>query len=146
MIRRAGPAASIAAMLATACGGSSPSAPGPSGGPTTTTFSGTARSSGPNSCGGDTLDLNAGDGEASVTLVQSTPSTPLLVQLCSPTATNHVNDCTINRATIQVGQTLRGRVIGGRTQVLALNPADCGNGQPPQFTSIAYTVSVVYPR
>jgi hypothetical protein len=146
MFRRAGGAAAAAAMLATACGGSSPAAPGTSTGPVTTTFNGTARSSGPNSCGGDALTLDAGSGEVSVTLVQASPSTPLLVQMCAPTATNHMNDCSINRTTIQVGQTLRGTVVGGRSQILALNPGDCGNGQPAQFPSIAYTVSVVYPR
>lgn len=150
MVRAAGGAAAIAVLLGLGCGGSGPASntgmPGPSGGPVTATFMGTARSSGPNSCGGDALPIDAGSGEVSVTLVQATPATPLLVQMCAPSATNHERDCSINRSLIAVGETKRGSVTGGRSQVLALNPGDCGNGQPPQFPSIAYTVSVVYPR
>lgn len=142
------PAVIVAAVVlgAAACGGGTPTEPAPEGGTVTATLTGTARASNATSCGGDSLAIDAGSGEVAVTLVQTTPSTPLIVQLCAPTATNHATDCSINRTTIAVGETRTGTVRGGRSQLLALNPADCASGQPPQFPSIAYTVSVRYPR
>ena len=139
-------AALIALALSGCGGGSSPAAPPPAGGTATSTFMGRARTSDMNGCSGDVHRIVAGAGGVSVTLVQANPAGPLVVQLCSPTAVNHDTDCSVNRARIEVGQTLNGTVTGGSAQDLVLNTADCGPTRPATPVEVAYTVSIVFPR
>ena len=139
-------AAALAVLAAAGCGGSSPAAPPPAGGTTTSTFMGRARTSDMNGCSGDVHRISAGAGPVSVTLVQAAPAGPMVVQLCSPTAVNHDTDCSVNRARIEIGQTLNGTVAGGAQQDLVLNTADCGPTRPATPAEVTYTVSVVFPR
>jgi hypothetical protein len=139
-------AALIAVALAGCGGGSSPAGPPPGGGTTTSTFMGRARTTDANGCIGEAHRITAGAGAVSVTLVQSNPAGPMVVQLCSPTAVNHDTDCTVNRSRIDVGQTLNGTVTGGTQQDLVLNTADCGPARPVTPVEVAYTVSVLFPR
>jgi hypothetical protein len=128
-----------------ACGGNgtTPTAPG---GTATSTFTGTTSSNAPGSCTGDSHRINASQGTLTVTLVQTAPSVPLIVQLCAPGAVDHTRDCTINRTRMEVGQSLSGTLRGGSVQELAFNPLSCGGGAPPPPTPINYTASVLYPR
>jgi hypothetical protein len=107
---------------------------------------GRARTTADNGCTGDVHRISAGGGSVSGTLVQATPSGPLVVQLCSPTAVNHDTDCTVNRSRIEVGQTLMGTVTGGAQQDLVLNTAGCGPTRPVTPAEVAYTVSVAVPQ
>jgi hypothetical protein len=126
-------------------GGAAPTSPPPSG-TNTVTVTGTSRSAGPTTCSADNHVLNAGDGPVTVTLVQTTPAVSLIVQVCSPTTTNHQTDCSINRQRIDVGQTLSGTIRGGRVQHLSFNTLNCGPGAlPPEPAPIVYSAAVTHP-
>ena len=123
-------------------GGKSPTDGG--GGIQTRTFSGSTQATGPGSCISDSHDFVAAQGVVSVTLVQSTGSTALSVQVCAGGIDN--NQCTINQTVIAVGQTLTGTRKGISSQNLKLLPLTCSPaGGPVPPGPILYTVTVTYP-
>ena len=139
----------LAAQLALAaalwsCGGAGGSSAGPSGGTETRTFMGTTRALSATSCTGDSHDFVAGEGPVSVTLVQTTGGTALVVQVCAGGIDN--GDCTINQTPIAVNQTVRGTRRGGATQNLKLLPLNCGGGGPIPDGPIVYTATVTFQR
>jgi hypothetical protein len=145
----------LAAALVAACGGSSssPSAGSPSGSPGgggsgLETFKGTTRSSDSGVCSADPSPhtFDTGEGTVGVTLVESTGSLPVNVQLCHPAADNHEVDCTIPPfVRVEVGMTVRATLKGGRSQTLTVYPSGCGVDQAPT-PPISYTVTVTHPR
>jgi hypothetical protein len=107
----------------------------------TETFSGTTRQSGPGSCGGDSHDVTAADGEMSVRLLSTTdPAAALSVQVCAGGIDNR--DCSINQQKIAVGQSLAGPRKGGPSQNLKLLPHNCVFGGPVTAAPVAYSVSL----
>lgn len=137
----------LAALLAAGCGGSSTSPTPPSGStPTTVTLSGTTRQSAQGSCGGDSHDFTAADGDISVRLIEtSDPAGALSLQVCAGGIDNR--DCTINQQKISVGQTLTGARKGIASQNLKLLPHNCVFGGPfDPAVGITYRVSLTHMR
>ena len=136
-----------AAMAIAACGGGGSGPPmGPSG-TQTETFTGTAQIVGAGCSGsGSTHPFNAGEGNLTVTLVQSAGSVSLAVQVCHPTAVNHALECTIPPfARIAVGETVSALLKGGRAQTLVVYPSSCGTPDQAPTPPIPYTVRVTHP-
>jgi hypothetical protein len=145
----------MAAVLLTACGGSSssPSAGPPGGSPTgggsgVETFKGTTRIADNGVCSAERLPhtFDTGEGTVEITLVESSGSVPVNIQLCHPAADNHEVDCTIPPfVRVDVGMTVRATLKGGRVQTLTVYPVGCGSDQTPT-PPISYTVTVAHPR
>jgi hypothetical protein len=105
---------------------------------------GTTRAITSTSCSGDSHDFQAADGPISVTLVQVTGATSLVVQVCAGGIDD--NNCSINQTPIAVGQTKSGTRRGGADQNLKLLPPNCGGGGPPPPGPVGYTATVSYLR
>ena len=105
---------------------------------------GVTRATGPTSCSGDSHDFVASDGVVTVTLVQTTGGTALMVQVCAGGIDD--NNSTVNQTRITVGQVISGQRKGGSVQNLKLLPLNCGGAAPPPATPIDYTVTVNYQR
>jgi hypothetical protein len=130
------------------CGGSgtTPSPANQPPAPATVSFTGTTRQTAQGSCGGDSHDFTAADGNVSVQLVEtSDPAGALSVQVCAGGIDNR--DCTINQQKITVGQTLSGARKGVATQNLKLLPHSCVFGGPfDPAVGITYRASVTHLR
>jgi hypothetical protein len=128
--------------LVAGCGGDSPSSPTAQA--TTDEFIGISRMLN-DGCGTDIHNFSAADGAISVTLVQTTPASSLLVEVCPPSAGNipPAADCTIPRRQINVGQTLDARRKGGAQQAVYFWPLTCGTG-PPSLSSFGFRATVAY--
>src|SRR5262245_30205508 len=140
--------ASLAAAVLGGCGGSStsPSAGSPSGS-SVETFKGTTRITDSGGCSADPSPhtFNTGEGKVYVTLVESSGSVPVNIQLCDPAADNHEVDCTIPPfVRVEVGKTVEATLKGGRSQTLTVYPAGCGFDKLPT-PPISYTVTVTHP-
>ena len=105
---------------------------------------GVTRATGDTSCSTGGHDFLASDGAVTVTLVQTTGGTALMVQVCAGGVDD--NNCTINQTRIAIGQAISGQRKGGPVQNLKLLPLNCGGNAPPPPTPIDYTVTVNYLR
>ncbi len=110
----------------------------------TETYSGQTRGAPTGGCLGDSHNLSVAEGAVAVTLVQSTGSTEMRVQVCAGGIDN--NDCTINQTRIVVGQTLTGARKGAAAQNLKLLSSACVTGSADALSPVDYTVTVTYPR
>jgi hypothetical protein len=141
---------SLLILALPACGGGAGTSPTPTPtGPQTEAFMGSASVSASGGCSSSTMGhpFQSGEGEVVVTLVQSAGDGGVAVQVCHPTATNHAVECTIPPfARIAVGQTARGALKGGRSQVLTVYPSTCGAPGPPAAATVTYSVNVEHPR
>jgi hypothetical protein len=133
-------------MLAvlTGCGdsGSAPS-PTPSGS-RTETFAGTATTGpGGSSCDSSGHPFTSGQGSLAVTLVSSS-ATGVKFQVCPPADPDDAACTAPAFQRLDVGQTFRAMLRGGRDQVLTVYPLDCG-APGGSATTVAYTVAVEHP-
>ena len=137
----------LAAAALAACGNDGRDGFGPSPGLVTRTevFEGTTRALADGTCAGDTHTFEAGAGAVSVTLFQTTPSVPLLVEICSP-GTQTLPRCTLTRRQITVGQTLTATRNPDVQQVLTFAPLTCGGGGVFTPTTVEYTSTVIHQR
>jgi hypothetical protein len=126
-----------------ACGGSS-TAPGPTATVVTESYAGQTRGTPSGGCAGDSHNLSIAEGPVAVTLVQSTGSAEMRVQVCAGGIDN--NNCTINQTRIAVGQTLTGARKGAAAQNLKLLSSACVTGSAEALSPVDYTVNVTYPR
>jgi hypothetical protein len=146
MVKR-GSTALFVLMALGGCGGGSGSTPTGPTGPQTETFSGSAQLSATGGCSNVGHPFNSGEGTVAITLVESSGSVPVAVQVCHPTATAHDSQCTVPPfARVAVGMSVRVPLKGGRAQVLTIYPEACGRTGTPTATSITYTVTVEHPR
>jgi hypothetical protein len=139
-------------LLVAGCGSSSPT-PGPSPTPTpgsggtpvqvTETYSGSTVQTAATSCGGDSHDITATDGDISVRLTAtSDPAGALSIQVCGGGVDD--SNCSIRQQRIAVDQTLVGAKRGASTQNVKLLPYACVFGGTPAGAPVTYTVSVTY--
>jgi hypothetical protein len=136
-------------LVLPACGGGGATTPTPAATatpapqPTSWTFTGETRSSGVGACSGDSHQLEGVRTTVEVTLVSTSPGTPLIVQVCAPSAVDHSRDCSVNRQVLETGRTVTAPVVGGSTQVLVLHQLSCGT-QPvaPTAPAVGYQVAV----
>lgn len=136
----------LAAAAITGCGGAAPTSPAPTG-PMVETFSGMAQIDAAGGCSGSGHAFSTGEGEVSVTLVQTSGNVPVAVQICHPTALNHALECTIPPfAQLVVGASLRATVRGGRSQVLTIFPSGCGQPGNPKAATVSYMGLLEHPQ
>ena len=132
-------------LAASACGGSNKTPAAPSAGVLTTeSYSGTTVQSGVNTCGGDSHNITALEGDISVRLVStSDPNAALSIQVC-PNGLDSGNNCTIAQQRINVGQTLTGARKGVSLQNIKPLPFACVFTSTFSPTPMTYTLSVTY--
>lgn len=137
----------VAAVTLAACGDEGRDGFGPSPGLVTRTevFTGTTRALANGTCTGDTHTFEAGPGSVSVTLFQTTPSEPLLAEICEPGAQKPIG-CAVPRTRINVGQTLTGNRSASAEQILTFLPLTCGGSGAFTPTTVEYTSTVVHQR
>ena len=132
-------------LAAAGCGSSNKPPTTPSTGVLTTeSYSGTTVQTAVNSCGGDTHNITAFEGDIAVRLVAtSDPNAALSIQVC-PSGVDNGSNCTIAQQRINVGQTLTGARKGTSLQNIKPLPFACVFTSTFSPTPVTYTLSVTY--
>jgi hypothetical protein len=130
------------------CNGNTASSPAPA--PKVDEFIGRVQAIG-TGCGGDSHPFTPAGGSISVTLLQVTPPSSLIVMICPPIPGGAPlpprTDCTIPgpgpEGPIDVGQTITATRRGGAEQVVSFFPLPCGL---PSVGAYDFTARVTYPQ
>lgn len=134
----------LLAFAVAACGSRPPATPSPTPVRTTETFSGTTVQSGVNTCGGDSHNVTAQEGDISVRLVAtSDPNNALSIQVCAG-GVDTAGNCAITQQRISVGQTLTGPRRGIAQQNVKPLPFACVFSNTFSPTPVTYTIEVTY--